>query len=32
MDDDEFKCKLYPYSWVDTMRYLWFDRNFLRIL
>ena len=32
MDDDEFKCKLYPYSWLDTARYLWFDRNFLRIL
>ena len=32
MDDDEFKCKLYPYSWLDTARFLWFDRNFLRIL
>ena len=32
MDDDEFKCKLYPYSWLDTARYFWFDRDFLRIL
>mmetsp|Transcript_22207 Transcript_22207/g.29716 ORF Transcript_22207/g.29716 Transcript_22207/m.29716 type:complete len:108 (+) Transcript_22207:243-566(+) len=32
MDDDEFKCKLYPYSWLDTARFLWFDRDYLRIL
>ena len=32
MDDDEFRCKLYPYSWLDTARYLWWDRNFLKIL
>ena len=32
MDDDEFKCKLYPVSWLDTVRYLWFDRDFWRIM
>ena len=32
MDDDEFRTKLYPVGWLDTARYLWFDRNFLRIM
>ena len=32
MNTDEFKCKLYPYSWLDTMRFLWFDRDYFRIL
>ena len=32
MNTDEFKCKLYPYSWLDTARFLWFDRDYFRIL
>ncbi len=32
MDDDEFRAKLYPVSYIDSIRYLWFNRNFFRIL
>ena len=32
MDTNEFKAKVYPMSFTDTVRYLWFNRNFLRIL
>ena len=32
MNDDEFRVKIYPQSYIDAARYLWFNRNFLRIL
>jgi hypothetical protein len=32
MDDDEFRGKLYPMSYLDSMRYLWFTRKHFRIL
>ena len=32
MDDDEFRVKMYPQSPIDTVRYLWFNRRYFRIL
>ena len=32
MDDDEFKGKIYPQSYADMARYLWFNRTYFRIL
>ena len=31
MDTDEFRCTLYPQSWLDTARYFWFTRKHFRI-
>ena len=32
LNTDEFKGKVYPYSWRDTLVYLWFERKHFRIL
>lgn len=32
MDNDEFKGKLYPYSYIDAIRHLWFNRRYFRIM
>ena len=32
MDDDEFRAKVYPHSFVDFVRYKWFTRTFFRIM
>jgi len=32
MDNDEFRGKVYPVSFLDSMRYLWFNRRHFRLL
>eukprot|EP00347_Sterkiella_histriomuscorum_P009109 403342487 len=32
MDDDEFRGKLYPISYTDYAKYLWFNRKYFRIM
>jgi len=32
MDDEEFRCKVYPQSWLDTARYLWHTRTIFLFL
>ena len=32
MDDDEFRDKVYPISYLDLLRYYWFNRKHFRIL
>ena len=32
MEDDEFRGNVYPVSWLDWMRYKWFNRKYFRIM